>query len=438
MKDLADLQRVQKQVERGRGGAQEIRGDLYESPLPSTQQMELPRSFTFLGQRFALDSWALTKVVVDDILWDNQKVTRRIPSALDMAFSTLDNRSIVPILTARMENSRGRAYRDGLNYQHNLAAVHEVVQRQPAARWEENLYTSWLGALRALSQPMTDSKYPQAMRTKAWAMKTLNTQLASWTELRHDTVLYIKPSFTATMSCAYPAGYVEPVPSVWAKLETLTTGAATLLEKSKYPVVVREYESMRFSRENGKFEKVRIPIELGGHRLQVQHVKFLRRFAEHMAMLKLIAERELQQQELSPEQVKFLQEAMQMMREGSGTTRYGGWYPQLFYTTKTDAGRANPLVTDLHTDPPDQFTADPGCVLHQGVGRIDFLLVAIETRGEWRVYGGGLFSHYEFETPIGVRLTDAEWCKQVTEQKMPPRPEWAKSYLAPPAKPIYP
>ena len=41
-------------------------------------------------------------------------------------------------------------------------------------------------------------------------MKTLTTQLASWTHLRHDTLLYVKQSYSARTACVYPAGYVEP------------------------------------------------------------------------------------------------------------------------------------------------------------------------------------------------------------------------------------
>ena len=41
-----------------------------------------------------------------------------------------------------------------------------------------------------LSAPTTNAKYPEVMRTRAWGHKTLNTQLASWAELRHDTILY--------------------------------------------------------------------------------------------------------------------------------------------------------------------------------------------------------------------------------------------------------
>ena len=68
--------------------------------------------------------------------------------------------------------------------------------------------------------------YPEAMRTRAWAMKTLNTQLASWTELRHDTLLYVQQSYTMPMLCGYPAGFVEPRPEFWQRMNLLAALAS--------------------------------------------------------------------------------------------------------------------------------------------------------------------------------------------------------------------
>ena len=34
------------------------------------------------------------------------------------------------------------------------------------------------------------------MQTTAWQDKELNITLASWAELRHDTILYVKQSYT--------------------------------------------------------------------------------------------------------------------------------------------------------------------------------------------------------------------------------------------------
>jgi hypothetical protein len=429
VKDLDTLSAIQEKVLDGTIGLQHIRGDVYISPF-GTEKVRLPRSFTVLGQKFVLDSWALSKVVYDDIIWDDEKVERRVPTALDAAFAALGNDATVPALTARMTNGNGRQFRDGLNYQHNLAAVRNVIDSQKAEAWDENLYMGWLASLRELSKPTTDAKYPEAMRTEAWAMKSLNTQLASWTQLRHDTVLYVKQSYTAVPSCVYPAGYVEPVPHFWARLEKMVGRAADLVEKSTYPDRSYVPDKDGISPE-GRYERKGVRVTYLGKDTQAQQAKFLRNFAKQVGILRGIAEKELAEKELSADEVKFLKEVVQTMRQGSGSTRYGGWYPGLFYQGRTDSGVWDAICADVHTDPPAEVVGDPGCVLHQGVGNVDFLLIAVDSGKDHMVYAGPVLSHYEFEMPGVSRKADSEWRKDIKAGKLPSRPEWTKSYLVP-------
>ena len=240
VKDENVLTALQKRIGEGKFGAQEIRGDVFCVDPYSPERFVLPRSFTFLGQRFAIDSWVTSKVVFDDVLWDDSKVMRRIPSCLDVGFAVFGNDHIVPTLTERMTNPAGRQFRDGLNYQHNLAATRQVIDNRPETMWQETLYTGWLGSLRELSKPTTDEKFPEAMRTQAWAMKSFNTQMASWTQLRHDTILYVKQSYTGGDTCYYPAGYVEPVPNFWSRMEKMITRAAELIEKDAVSATQRD------------------------------------------------------------------------------------------------------------------------------------------------------------------------------------------------------
>lgn len=141
---------------------------------------------------------------------------RRFPSSLDVAFGALDNRAAVPLIAPQIRDTQGVAFRDGFPYQPYLVASHQTLQAQEPIVWETNIYQGWLGALRALSSPTKARHFPQAMQTEAWAMKNLNTQLASWTQLRHDTILYVKQSFTPPFLCDYPSGYVEPRFEFWA------------------------------------------------------------------------------------------------------------------------------------------------------------------------------------------------------------------------------
>jgi hypothetical protein len=230
IKQAKDIEDLQAQILAGKIGMQHIRSDLYVTPFGS-EKVELPRSFTLLGQKFVMDSWTTAKVVFDDIGWNGGKVPRAVPSCLDVAFAALGNDQTVPLLVERMTSGPHR-YRDRMNYQHNLAAVRNVIDAQDKAVWDENIYMNWLATLRELSQPTTDARYPEVMRTQSWAMKSLNTQLASWAQLRHDTILYVKQSYTAMTSCEYPAGYVEPVPHFWGRLQKMALRAADQLEKT--------------------------------------------------------------------------------------------------------------------------------------------------------------------------------------------------------------
>ena len=97
------------------------------------------------------------------------KVERRVPGALDTAFAIFGNDQIVPELVAQMNGTfqdPGRPHalkwRDGMPYQHNLAAVRAVMDAQQPSAWDSNIYMGWLACLRELSAPTTDAKYPEA------------------------------------------------------------------------------------------------------------------------------------------------------------------------------------------------------------------------------------------------------------------------------------
>jgi hypothetical protein len=402
IKDLPTLEKLQADILASQIGLQNIRSDYYASPFGS-EKIQLPRSFTLLGQKFVLDSWVTSKVVFDEISWDSKKVQRRVPTSLDVAFAVLGNNQVVPDLVARMTNTKGRKFTDGLNYQHNLAAVRKVVDKQNQVVWEENLYTNWLATLRELSAPTTEPQYPEAMRTKAWAMKTLNTQLASWTQLRHNTILYAKQSYTGGNTCYYPAGFVEPRPEFWGRFERMAILAASLIEKTPFPESVQN--------------------------IQQKQAKFFRNFAQQLAILKGIAVKELAQQQLTEEETTFLRTIVEITQTGSGEATYSGWYPGLFYKERKDSDQWDAIVADVHTDVPAPLVGDPGSVLHEGVGNVDLLMIAVDNGSDKMVYAGPVLSHYEFEMPGVSRKSDDEWQQDIEADNLPPRPDWTNSYL---------
>ncbi len=404
LKTDADLKKLTDAVQASEAGKQDVRGDIYVKPFHGN--IVLPRSFTVLGQKFVIDSWVTAKTVYPDISWQDESVRRRVPSALDVSFAALGNNHVVPNLVERIEGGSHR-FRDQKPYQHNLAAVRNVIDGIDAKAWDDTIYMQWLKTLRTLSAP-AEEKLPEVMRTREWSMKQTNTQLASWTQLRHDTILYVKQSYTGAPACYYPAGFVEPVVPFWAAMDAMASRSATLLEQTPFP------DNMKAT--------------------QAKQVKFFRDFATQMGKIRAVAEKQLEQKELSGDEKKVLEDVMQIGHErwGSGSRpAYTGWYPALFYHGAKDCVKWDALVADVHTNPPAPPHGDPGCVLHQGVGNVDMLVITIDNGKDLVTYCGPTLSHYEFETPNAVRRTDKEWKTELLDGKAPARPDWTRGYLIP-------
>lgn len=426
------LTNLQTRLLTGELGAPSITSDFFYSPL-GPEQVKLPRSFTVCGQKFVLDSWAFSQVVYDHILWSGSKIERRKPTCLDVAFSTLGNDQVIPEIITRILSTNGVPFRDGYPYQHNLLAVRKVVDAQDPSSWTNNIYNAWLAALRTLSAPTTDSKYPEAMRTRAWAMKTLNTQMGSWTELRHDTLLYVKQSYTVPGLCSYPAGFVEPRPEFWQAMKVLaeTTAAAISSLRLSGTVTIP-------SRYSDPFNPGPVPFNLEW--IQSAQIGFLGLFRDHMETLRAMAEKELAQEPFTIAEAQFLKDIMEATIGYTGIETWNGWYPNLFYRNQLggyavqlpSCAHPDRQVADVHTDLPDELSGDPGAVIHEAVGNMNLLIIAVDNGLDRMIYAGPVLSHYEFEL-LGVnRLNDTEWESMVTSGSKPPPPPWTKSYLVRP------
>ncbi|MBU1535626.1 DUF3160 domain-containing protein [Myxococcota bacterium] len=408
MKDLMAM------IHKGSFGMQAVNSAITRTS-ESAGKVVLPRSFTFLGQKFTMDAWGMGKVVYDRIKRGETKILRTRPSALDVAFSIFGSSDAVETLV-KWIRSGTVTQRDRLQYQHNLAAVKEVVDERPAKEWSESVYSSWLNTLRALSNGRRDKTAPELFRTRAWAMRVLNTQLASWTQLRHDTLLYVKPTFGMGTTCFYPHGYVEPNVLFWTRLGELARGMAARLEKVSFSGSA----AMKEIRVGNTWKKVS---------LKTAQVTFLRHFAATVDLLKNIARKQGSQEKLSAEEQNMLKHVVEIRGGFSGPPTYNGWYPGLFYKGRRDCKEADALVADVYSVPGGPGVLDG--VLHQAVGKVDTLIAAVKNGTDLITYVGPTLSHYEFFARGNKRYTDNDW-KQLMESKdIPPRPRWTKSYLLP-------
>ncbi|HEX7343848.1 MAG TPA: DUF3160 domain-containing protein, partial [bacterium] len=182
-----------------------------ELPRPRivSQAMGMPSGlqFRFLGQRFIPDSYMMQKLV--------NYPYRAWPLGLDVMAVLGSERAAELLDDTYQEPKKWSGYlpnRDKLRIEFAQLTEEE---------WYQNLFYGWLYALQSLLAER-DETYPSFMVNTAWTDKELNTALASWAELRHDTILYGKSSAAeggdGQEKEAQPKGYVEPVPEFYDRL----------------------------------------------------------------------------------------------------------------------------------------------------------------------------------------------------------------------------
>jgi hypothetical protein len=366
---------------------QQIRGQVLNSDPASQKPTELPLAFQVFGQRFALDSFALSRVVYDGIVYRGEKQRRYMPTGLDV-MAALGNDDATRLLAGEI---------DKWHYASNLLAARRVVDAMTPADWKESAYTQWLSALRVLDDTPSQKLFPAVMKREAWRRKQLQTALASWSELRHDTVLYAKQSYTAGTLCEYPAGFVEPYPEFFARVHELTSTLSKRLADARLPA---------------------------GHAsaLRDTFVNFFGNFAETVEKLRNLANAELTGRPLTKEEADFLKRTIDIRGGGSGGPTYSGWYPRLIMG---EPDLYEPIVADVHTDP------NSGAVLEQGVGDVGFVVVAVDNGPDRMAYVGPIYSYYEFFGPAGKRMTDEEWAALIRSRKLPARPAFTRVFQPP-------
>ncbi len=396
-----DLKRVRNTVESNKFANQRIRSQLVLSNKNDTIKVPPPSLFQMFGQRFVIDSFLLSQVVFDSIISKNKKVERYMPMGLDV-MAALGNNEAVSLLSGELKK---------WNYSANLFACSEFVKKQLPGFWKQNLYNLWLHSLRTIDDDMTNHKnFPEVMSSKTWQMKQLQTQLASWSELRHDTILYSKQSYSASLGCEYPTGYIEPYPNFYAGIKYFADKSAQLFEAADY------------SSNDKKQDKLLKEI-------QKRQILFFKNMSATLGQLEELSEKELKGKRFTKEEKQFIKKTIDIRGGGSGPPQYDGWYCNLFYNRGRHGGLLasdwDPTIADVHTDP------NTGKALEVGVGDVNFCVIAIDNEKNKRVYVGPIYSYYEFHQDAKNRLTDEEWQEKIYSGNLPSRPEWIQTFQGP-------
>ena len=390
LSDSASLtdQQIIDEIARGGWGAQRIasriiiKGNDPNTPLP------LDRSFLLFGQRYTVDSNVFVNVTYDRV------ADRLMPNPLDVAYAALGNNAALTLLSGEFGNA---------SYVQGLAKSRTLVDAHESAYWEGSLYTRWLGALRSLS-PQDNAVLPSIAKTSAWQNRMLSSQLGSWAELRHDTILYAKQSYTVGNSCEFPDAYVDPYPEFYAKLGGLADAVGTVAQG--------------------------LPDTAADLKTSAQN--WVTNFKLVASNLQKMADDQVTGTPHSAELLAFINDAVKwdehMMCGSSYQTNLSGWYLKL-YLSQYAGIEYDPTVADVHTQPTDAAGNDVGRVLHVGTGEPRLMVVTVETCQGPRAYAGLAFSYGERITENWVRLNDQQWEKDIAAAPFPDVP-WMRSLLA--------
>lgn len=377
--ELAD-ETVVAAILKGGFGTQRISSHIMINGLSGGGTLPLSASFALMGQRYVVDSHVFSNVVFDRV--GKGSVKRMMPSPLDVGFAALGNNQAAQLLSPELGK---------YPYAPDLASMRVLVDEHPDEFWQANLYNLWLGSLRELSAPESPELLPPVAQSEAWGKRLLGAQLASWAELRHDTVLYAKQSYTGGVSCEFPDAYVDPYPGFFARIQSYGELGERLVQ------------SLEFAGQSG------IKDMIG---------KYFQNVATVSGRLREMAEYELSGTALTPEMLGFINQAV-VISEGCGDPALsGGWYYQLFFQPET-APDFDPSITDVHTQPTDEVGAEVGRVLHVGTGMPRLMVVAVDTCAGPRAYAGLASSYFEKTTEHFERLTDLDWAQAIRSANPP-------------------
>jgi hypothetical protein len=350
-----------------------------DTGAPATRE-ENQRSFRVMGQRYIPDSYAFQQLVWDYVGTQDNK--RTIPMGLDI-MTVLGSSEAYRLETELYGQQKYE------NWDSQVQKVKQEFADRSSGLWPENLYTGWLDSLRQVMD-MPGTGAPAFMRSQPWALKSLNAALGSWTELRHDTILYAKQSVTAEGEGGeepVSPGYVEPYPAFYNGIAEL----AGSLRQGLTTYSLLDSESS---------DKLNAMISLA-------------------QTLATISEKELVGNTLTEDDIALIQTYGQQLEglEQFGTDDQG--------LALSPAPEKSPLVADVHTD----YVSAPAQALEEATGYPLFLYVAFELDGVVQLFVGASYSYYEFTAPVDRRLTDEEWVALLDAADTPPRPQWTDEWI---------
>ncbi len=360
---------------------------------------ETGRGFRFMGQRFSFDAAIFQKLIYFEVKENSEGDTRQLPDFLDVPAAYGSDLAL-----SLLEEMGAKEFE---SYSENMESLRAGIDTEDAAAWSTSLSSAWQFALLPLLKENTEGQ-PAYAQSEAWERKQLETFAGSYTELKHDTVLYAKQAM-AEMGGWFQEnppdtrGFVETEPLVFRRLATLARETA------------------------GGLAKLDLLHELDAENLGL--------YADLCEQLAVIAEKELRNELPSEEEFDLI--------KGIG----GNLEHLRFASCRNEAdimtalSQPDALVTDIATSP------EAGGVLQIATGNPQEILVIVPVDGSLRIASGAVYNFYQFTVPVSDRMTNLDWHKALGivnmfdeegnfippdeddfKKEMRPKPFWTEDY----------
>jgi len=328
------------------------------------ERLKMVVGFKFLGQRYTLDAFFLNQLSSPNVGSDDNP--RNLPSALDVMM-------LLGSPAATAEQHQAQQQHKWANYEAQEQKLQGLAQQHLAK--EATFYDEWLSAVNALYLP-TGSKQFFTLG-KPWQYKNLNAGAASWTELKHDTILYAEQSMAEMgegeefsippYDPPRPKGYIEPNPEFFRRQGRAIDQMLDRLKRSEF--ITDEYLGKFTSlRESARIAESIAQKEVDGSNITAEEYARIENMANAF-------DREL----LLPQGAETIDDRSQLQMA---------------------------LVADIATD------AVYGLVLEVGTGTPQRMIAAVkDAYGGTRLTVGYVYSWYEFASR--KRWSDSEWKKVI-------------------------
>ncbi len=328
-------------------------------------------SLRIMGSRFVIDSYIFDQLVMPNVDQRDEATPLDLASAFGSQWA------------ATLLEDTGKT--DFGGYDEQMAAMQQLIAERTIQDWGATVYDAWLYAL----TPMWEERgpdYPDFMRNAAWTAKAHQTGFSSYTELKHDTILYTKQAVAeggGEEPPVPPRHWVEPEPVAFERLAAVTN-------------LMREGLASR-------------------DLLPDQYRVLLTDLEDFYLWLAGIARDELAGLPISEEDNDQL--------SSIGSTLEGFWVQTSDMEFDWENG------PDSHAALVADVIRNAEAVLELGTGFVDWIFVTVpDDQGGFQVATGGVYSYYEFWN-TGPRLTDEEWRAKLDAGTQPGRPFWQDVFL---------